>query len=1507
MMDTTEKKKLSIDNFLGVDFTSSPLKASHQRATLGVNFISDYGSLKKRSGWKEVYHIKDSSGVGQQINGIYHYKDDSVDLLLVYANMIFYKIDRNAGTKSSLMNTCTYAEASLVTSNLTNTRVQFFPDRDKVYIVGCGDYLVFGKYGASYELRRVANNEDTFVPTAVISIDPLEEGGSSAVLDRPNLLSNRMRFNMRGSRYNQFTNVKAVAGSNIDVSTPIASLNGYNMVHGDYVALIEQTVVSQNGIYKFGDEINVWDQSDESTYDAETDPTKKHEVAIDRIFGTAVCGAIPSIEEFETQMGTAEDYTRGHIYKARLTINGVNPCTDTVTNSWEAYESTIAGENDYLNTDVDDKEVLLYEDAIPNAALYDAPYRLKKPNTPKAWASVGALTPKTTINHLLSGAGNLSFVKVTEAIYNASLSKKQTNRFLGIATKIWANANSTDYANRSYGGTINQFQNNIGFESAQWTEVDQATYDAANQKYVQVTTSSVAFHNFAIATKQEYEAAHYTAQTSSSYDTGTCYTQAQVDAWSEGQKIYYAQQVFTKPAASRVYVVQFSAAGGGCATTYLYYKTVTTYVCPATNPLTTPRVITGLDNYKPVEQYPDGTGMKLLAQTQDGKPCHTKYFRADISMGFSCPASLPYANQALIPGATSELGNTVYRFAIYSGATSNDMGTLCGYRYLKIGYSYSCPASLASHGLSTSSYILGDVVRIAAYAGTINDSVALCFYEYYQLETTYPTCPVDTDVSSSIPDPLTYDYGDVIKIVVFRAGGAEICQTKYYQITHTTYTYYNLKETVVTGDVYYLYMKVNQTTQSLNKQPIQDVYSVVNHVDYTGKVVVNTGSNLWEIMEANIMGNRYELNTGYNGTSSYRAKVTIDNYVDGEIVTTTLLSKDIVSGTTTSELYLENETSKIPANIKGTLKHVRDGIFSIYITVKAKPVIAHEDNIILELTVLDTSKEQSIIKNNIGIIFGADGNSNQLFLAGNPTMKNRDYYSAAYDFTYFADDAYNDLGGSSNSIIAYSRLGDSTLVVFKQETSQEASVYFRTETIYADPNQLKVTYQFRNRAGAMGMGAISPYANADLAGDTLFLSKDSVNAVVLSENVATDNRYARERSRYVNLKLRKHTNLKEAVAMVYDSRYYLAIDDVCYIADSRYKSFTEGDMTDTFQYEWYYFENMPVHTWVVIDGQLGFGSKDGMIAVFDDNYTDRTILTATDGDAIVDIIDNLVVHNQAIDIKVNDEIMFTNAPHEVLVSGADSIVIDNYVQIPKNNTIENGDIVYIQLENGTDYPLPLIVSDYMALDTYDQFRVTYNGSVVTILSGIRVSRSINHQKMYVQRVIENANAFLVKRSIDSQAIIFGAFGDSVSTNVNFIITLHHPVAMIWHSALMDLGTSMYSKTLLQLSLSSKSMVKDAIEFGYEITKNLEALRDGSITENYQQSLYFNEQTALNFNDMNFDMFTFGGSGASSFTKRLKVRNFNFITFRILSTSPIECSINDLSAVYMVNRMNRGVR
>ena len=92
-------------------------------------------------------------------------------------------------------------EASLVTSNLTNTRVQFFPDRDKVYIVGCGDYLVFGKYGANYELRRVANNEDTFVPTAVISIDPLEEGGSSAVLDRPNLLSNRMRFNMRGSRY----------------------------------------------------------------------------------------------------------------------------------------------------------------------------------------------------------------------------------------------------------------------------------------------------------------------------------------------------------------------------------------------------------------------------------------------------------------------------------------------------------------------------------------------------------------------------------------------------------------------------------------------------------------------------------------------------------------------------------------------------------------------------------------------------------------------------------------------------------------------------------------------------------------------------------------------------------------------------------------------------------------------------------------------------------------------------------------------------------------------------------------------------------------------------------------------------------------------------------------------------------------------------------------------------------------------------------------------------------
>ena len=90
---------------------------------------------------------------------------------------------------------------------------------------------------------------------------------------------------------------------------------------------------------------------------------------------------------------------------------------------------------------------------------------------------------------------------------------------------------------------------------------------------------------------------------------------------------------------------------------------------------------------------------------------------------------------------------------------------------------------------------------------------------------------------------------------------------------------------------------------------------------------------------------------------------------------------------------------------------------------------------------------------------------------------------------------------------------------------------------------------------------------------------------MLAENVATTERYARERSRSINEKLTRHENLSEAVGIVYKNRYYLSLDDVCYIADSRFKYTSEDDIDGSYNYEWWYWTNIPVRVWAVVDNE----------------------------------------------------------------------------------------------------------------------------------------------------------------------------------------------------------------------------------------------------------------------------------------------------------------------------------
>lgn len=259
----------------------------------------------------------------------------------------------------------------------------------------------------------------------------------------------------------------------------------------------------------------------------------------------------------------------------------------------------------------------------------------------------------------------------------------------------------------------------------------------------------------------------------------------------------------------------------------------------------------------------------------------------------------------------------------------------------------------------------------------------------------------------------------------------------------------------------------------------------------------------------------------------------------------------------------------------------------ITLSIDTTPQIENRDNIFVTFEHSVEGYIERITNCNFGVLFGVNGNTDRLFLAGNAEYPNIDFHSEADDYTYFGDLNTASMGSDSVPISGYGRLSDSTLVVYKSETSQEASIFYRTgsykEYYDSSGNLDTIRGVFPTSAGSIGEGVVSRYACANFAGDNIILSRNGIFGIVLADNVATTERYTRERSRSINEKLKTHADLSEAVGIVYKNRYYLAVDNVVYIADSRYKYTANDDIDGSYNYEWWYWDNCPVRVWANID------------------------------------------------------------------------------------------------------------------------------------------------------------------------------------------------------------------------------------------------------------------------------------------------------------------------------------
>lgn len=272
------------------------------------------------------------------------------------------------------------------------------------------------------------------------------------------------------------------------------------------------------------------------------------------------------------------------------------------------------------------------------------------------------------------------------------------------------------------------------------------------------------------------------------------------------------------------------------------------------------------------------------------------------------------------------------------------------------------------------------------------------------------------------------------------------------------------------------------------------------------------------------------------------------------------------------------------------------------------PVVTGQDNVKITYTKAVEGYAERINKCTIADLYGLGG-SNRVFLSGNPDYKAYDWYSDIFKPNYFPDLNYSIVGTSDTAIMGYQRLGKYQLIV-KEDNQQDSTIFQRWGTLNDNGS---VTFSVEQ--GIAGIGAISKKCFSTLADEPLFLSRQGIYTIT-SNNILAE-RTIRNRSFFVDAKLTKESNLRNAVACEWNGYYILCVNNNAYVLDSKSKSYkNRSDMSYDYNYECYYWTNIPAVCLLSVAGELYFGTSDGKICKFNTDINDMTRYS-DNGQAIV--------------------------------------------------------------------------------------------------------------------------------------------------------------------------------------------------------------------------------------------------------------------------------------------------
>ena len=223
-------------------------------------------------------------------------------------------------------------------------------------------------------------------------------------------------------------------------------------------------------------------------------------------------------------------------------------------------------------------------------------------------------------------------------------------------------------------------------------------------------------------------------------------------------------------------------------------------------------------------------------------------------------------------------------------------------------------------------------------------------------------------------------------------------------------------------------------------------------------------------------------------------------------------------------------------------------------------------------------------------VYGVGGAADRVFLSGNPDKPGFDYYSGFEDPAFFPDTAYTKISRDGSRVVGYAILNNA-LAAFLDGSTDGRSVVIRTGALDANGEAL-----FRISNTLIGENAVARDTFALSGKEPLFLTERGVYAITAEE--LTGEKYSPERSYYIGSALQEAVGKREAVGIIYRDFYVLSLSGTLYLLDLQQKTYEKNSPYSSFQYECYYWPNIPARVLWTDGDALCFGTADGRLCRF---------------------------------------------------------------------------------------------------------------------------------------------------------------------------------------------------------------------------------------------------------------------------------------------------------------------